>query len=53
MQNTIQELGDDLGNKVSSFEGLSSLGVNHFKHLFIAQHETSIAEIINIMGLFM
>ena len=36
MQNTIWELGDDLGNKVSSFDDLSRLGVNHFKHLFIA-----------------
>ena len=30
MQNTIWELDDDSGNKISSFNGLSRLGVNHF-----------------------
>ena len=52
IQNTIWELNYDVGHKVSSFEGLSRLGVNHFKNLFTSQQETSIAEIINIVGLF-
>jgi len=37
---------------VESFEGLSELGVDHFSSLFRAQEETSIVEIVKIVGIF-
>ena len=43
---------DDKGKKVTNFEGLSSMGVNHFKSIFAAQQGTSIAYIVKIVGLF-
>lgn len=52
LHNTIWQLQDDKGNISTSFEGLSSMGVKHFKILFAAQQGTSIAEIIRIAGLF-
>lgn len=51
-QNTIWEMQDDRGIKVTNFEGLSSMGVNHFKSIFSAQQGTSIAEIVEIARLF-
>lgn len=49
--NTIWELQDDRGNMASSFEDLSSMGINHFKSLFKAHPSSSIAEIIRMEGL--
>lgn len=51
-QKAIWEMQDDRGIKVTDFEGLSSMGVNHFKNIFSAQQGTSIAEIVKIVGLF-
>lgn len=39
---------DDRGIKATNFEGLSSMGVNHFKRIFAAQQGTSIAKIVKI-----
>lgn len=52
VQNTIWEMSDDRGDRVSDFDGISSLGVNHFKKLFLNPSGTSIAEIVKIVGLF-
>ena len=43
---------DDRERNVTNFEGLSSMGVNHFKSIFIAQQGTSIADIVKITGFF-
>ena len=43
---------DDRGISVKYFEGLSNLGVKHFKSIFIAQQGTSITEIVKIDGFF-
>lgn len=43
---------ENKGIIVIDFEGLSSLGVKHFKSIFSAQQGTSIAEIVKIAGLF-
>lgn len=45
-------MSDDRGHKVSLFEDLSSMGVNHFKRIFSAQQGPSIAEIIKVAGFF-
>jgi len=50
--NTIWELQEGDGLSTSSFEGLSNMGVKHFKKLFEAQPGTSIEEIIRMAGLF-
>lgn len=50
--NTIWGMHDDRGYKASSFDELSSMGVNHFKSIFAARQGSSIAEIIKIAGFF-
>lgn len=52
VQNTMWEMSDDRGVKASDFDGISSLGVNHFKKLFSNPPGTSIAEIVKIASLF-
>ena len=52
VHNAIWELQDDKGAISSSFEGLSSMGVKHFKNLFEAQRGTPIVEIISMAGIF-
>jgi hypothetical protein len=46
MANTISELNSTEGEPVCSFDGLASLGITHFHHLFKAQEGTYIAEIV-------
>ena len=43
---------DDRGIKVTNFEGLYSMGVNHFKSIFAAQQGTTIAKTVKTAGLF-
>ena len=43
---------DDRGLSVTNFQGLSNLGVNHFKNIFAAQQGSTIVEISKIVGLF-
>lgn len=52
MQTTIWELHNCDDEPVTTFEGLSNLGVGDFKNLFRSQGESSIAEIIQIAELF-
>jgi hypothetical protein len=52
MTNTIWGLKQGDGQTVNSFEGLSTLGISHFKDLFKAQEGSSIAEIVNVARLF-
>ena len=52
MVNTIWELENFDGDKISSFAGLEDLGINHFENLFKAQRESSIAEIVRVAGFF-
>jgi hypothetical protein len=52
MANTIWSLRDQRGEEVTNFNELADLGTNHFKALFKAQEETSIAEIIKVAQLF-
>ena len=51
-QNIIWEMSDDRGHKVSSFDDLSSMGVNHFKRIFSAQQGSSIAKTIKVATVF-
>ena len=43
---------DDRGNKATTFEGVSSMGVEHFKSIFAAQQGTSIIKIVKIARIF-
>ena len=52
MGNTIWELRKEEGTVVSSFDGLSAMGVEHFQSLYCAQEESSIAKIVKIASLF-
>lgn len=52
VQNTIWEMSDDRGDRVADFDGISSLGVNHFNNLFSDPSGTSIVEIVKIASLF-
>lgn len=49
MVNTVWSLKDSIGNEVSSFPALATMGVNHFKNMFCAQQEATIAEVIKIV----
>ena len=50
--NTIWELKNEGGYKVTSFKNLAELGVNHFQNLYKAPTGTSLAEIIQIAQMF-
>ena len=43
---------DEVGEKVSSFEGLANLGVKHFQSLYKAQVGSTLAEIIKLAQFF-
>jgi hypothetical protein len=47
-ENTIWSLKDQEGRSITSFEGLASLGKNHFQTLFKADRRVNIAEIIKV-----
>ena len=50
--NTIWSLLDDHGSLHDTFEGMASTGVEHFKSLFKALAQVSIAEVIRTAQLF-
>ena len=50
--NTIWSLLDEQGEAHSSFEGKAKIGVEHFKNLFKAPNQASIAEVIRVAQLF-
>ena len=50
--NTIWELKNEDGEKVTSFKNLADLGVNHFQNLYKALAGASLAEIIQIAQMF-
>jgi hypothetical protein len=52
MANTIWSLQNQRGEEITKYNELADLGINHFKTLFKAQEETSIAEIIKVSQLF-
>jgi hypothetical protein len=52
MSNSIWELNREDGYLVHTFEGLASMGVEHFQAIFKAQEGTSITEIVQIAQLF-
>jgi hypothetical protein len=52
LANTIWGLRKREGEVVTSFEGLASLGIEHFSDLFKAQEGSSIAEIVQVARLF-
>jgi hypothetical protein len=52
MNNTIWSLTQRDGQLFNTFEGISSLGISHFKYLFKAQPGSSIGEIVKEARLF-
>lgn len=50
--NTIWELKNEGGDRVTSFKNLAELGANHFQNLYKAPAGTSLAEIIQIVHMF-
>jgi hypothetical protein len=52
LTNTIWGLTQGDGQLVNTFDGLSSLGISHFKDLFKAQAGSSIAEIVKAVRFF-
>jgi hypothetical protein len=52
MTNTIWSLRNQRGEEVKNHNELAKLGTEHFKELYSAQEETSIAEIIKVARLF-
>jgi hypothetical protein len=46
--NTIWDMRNDVDVKVSSFEGLENLGVEHFQSLYKARIGSTLAEIIQL-----
>jgi hypothetical protein len=52
LTNTIWGLTQGDGQLVNTFEGLSSLGISHFKDLFKAQVRSLIVEIVKVARLF-
>jgi hypothetical protein len=52
LNNTIWSLTQRDGQLVNTFEGLSSLGISHFKDLFKAQSGSSIGEIVKAARFF-
>jgi hypothetical protein len=51
MANTIWSLRNQRGEEITKYNELDDLGINHFKTLYKAQEETSIAEIIKFSQL--
>ena len=51
--NTVWILVDDLGNTQDTFDGMASLGVEHFKKLFKAPTHTTLVEIIRTAQMFL
>ena len=51
-QNTIWSLLDEHGHTHTTFEGMAKTGVEHFKNLFKAPSQASIAEVTRISQLF-
>jgi hypothetical protein len=52
MANTIWSLRNQRGEEITKYNELADLGINHFKTLYKAQEESSIAEIIKVAQLF-
>jgi len=52
LYNTIWGLTQGDGQMVNTFEGLTSMGITHFKTLFKAQAGSSITEIVKAVRLF-
>ena len=52
MVNTIWGLKKRDGEVVNTFEGLASMGINHFQDLFKVQERSSIAKIVQVARLF-
>lgn len=51
-ENTIWDMRNDANLKVSSFEGLANLGVEHFQSLYKAQVSSTLVEIIQLAQFF-
>ena len=46
--NTVWSLEDEQGHAHDTFEGIASLGVEHFKNLYKAPNQATLAEVIRI-----